>query len=222
MNLLALDIATTTGWAFGPISEGSCPSASGHERLAKAGASNERCWRSTFMWINAMLREHDPDMVVIEAKIKTPNMKGKSSPKVDERLGGMQSVIRAVVFMRQRVTADQIPPATVRKQFLGLGNLPKDTAKKLVHSRCRELGWIDAGNLSLDETDAMALWATYGCINSIEFRKGFEVRMPSNSAHIIDVAAKKEAEREARRKANSQPNTKAPAFFVGDTEDIPF
>lgn len=44
---------------------------------------------------------------------------------------------------------------TVRRLFIGHGNLPRDEAKAAVMRRCRQLRWNPQ---NLDESDAGALW----------------------------------------------------------------
>ncbi len=49
--------------------------------------------------------------------------------------------------------------STVRKHFVGQGNLKKHEAKRVVMERCRLLGWDHRGNDNL--ADSMAVWS-YG------------------------------------------------------------
>lgn len=44
---------------------------------------------------------------------------------------------------------------TVRKDFIGHGNLPRDEAKAAANARCHQLGWAPK---NLDEADSGALW----------------------------------------------------------------
>lgn len=211
-TLLSLDIASTTGWAFGPIAEG--PTVSGYERLAKPRATDEQCWQQTLKWIDALLLKFNPDHVVIEAPVMTASMGGATNPRTMVRLAGLQSIIRTIVFMRLRREAEAMAVSSIRKEFLGKGRLPKGTPKKLVHSRCLELGWAKPELTNHDETDALALWAAFACKTCPEFKAAFEVRLPANAGRVIAMAEQAEAKR--------KPKTKAPAFFVGDDVNIPF
>jgi Holliday junction resolvasome RuvABC endonuclease subunit len=207
-TLLALDIATTTGWAFGPIAEGSKPTLSGAKTLANPKDTDEYCWQETLKWIYGLLLEFSPDLVVIEKPVMTSSMGGASNPRTMFRLAGLQSVIRMVIYMHRRRTAHLLAPGSVRKTFLGMGKLPKGTAKKLVHSRCLELGWANIETTTYDETDALALWAAFACMSSLDFRKSFQVHMPANAARIIAAAQKAEEDRKARREARSVSTVK--------------
>lgn len=63
-------------------------------------------------------------------------------------------------FARARkVMVHRVHVNTVRKEFLGRGDLPGDKAKREARAVCRALGWNPS---SLDAADAGALW-WYGC-----------------------------------------------------------
>lgn len=108
-----------------------------------------------------------PGAVFIEAPIqslfqdvedeKTGERKPMSNSRTKIILIGLWFGIGGLSGAR-RIHTKSVAVSTVRKYFLGAGNIPKAIAKPRAMERCRLLGW-DPDNY--DESDAGALWA-YG------------------------------------------------------------
>lgn len=64
--------------------------------------------------------------------------------------------LRAIAALND-ATVSLYPVQTVRKHFIGQGNLKATVAKPMVQERCRVLGWDFGG--SADRADATAVWA---------------------------------------------------------------
>ncbi|WMT90120.1 hypothetical protein [Pelagibacterium sp. H642] len=155
MKVMALDVATVTGWAVGEI--GSKP-LSGALRFAGKGTAHPRLWLKAMIWMHDQLKIHRPDVVYMEAAINSASLEGKSNPTTFVLLNGLQAVLATAVESRLPVSAKTIKVNTVRKHFLGAGNIPGKVAKPMAKAKCIELGWVD-DDASFDRCDALAVWA---------------------------------------------------------------
>lgn len=155
-SILALDVATTTGFAHGRI--GDRPLA-GAIRFGKTGAIDDEVWAEATKWLIDILKVVTPDIVALEAPIQTarPGNDG-SNAKTMMRLLGLQANLRKVVFLKYARPAQIIHVQSARKLFIGHGNLPGAEAKQLVKQRAINLGWLDAAD-SYDKADALCVWA---------------------------------------------------------------
>lgn len=158
-NLLALDVATTTGWSFGPISADARPSLSGAQRFGEKGADDARVWRHALIWLTDQIAVLRPDVIAIEAPINSASPAGGSNAQTLGRLIGLQAVLRTVVEIKLPVSAKMIHVQSARKLFIGAGNLPGAQAKQMVQARCIDLGWVAAADAQPDKCDAMCIWA---------------------------------------------------------------
>lgn len=155
MKVLALDVATVTGWAVGEI--GGKP-LSGALRFAEKGASHYRVCFKAQVWLHQQIKLHRPDVVYMEGAINSASLGGKSNPSTFILLNGLQTVLGVTVEACLPVSAKTIAVSTVRKRFLGRGNLRSEDAKPMVKARCIELGWVDE-DATFDRCDALAVWA---------------------------------------------------------------
>jgi len=152
--ILALDIATRTGWAYGK--PGELP-LSGSERLAPAGSSNGAVGRGLLRWLTDFTKVNAVAALYIEAPMNPQIMGGKTTFGTARMLIGLcflaetVAEARGIYFIREANVQD------VRKHFLGKAR-PKDK-KREVMARCKALGWDHTDD---NEADALALWA-YAC-----------------------------------------------------------
>lgn len=158
-TVLALDVATVTGWAFGPIIPGQGPSVSGYHRFGREGADDPRIWSAALVWLNQMIALHNPTLVALEAPINSASAGGGSNAGTMVRLIGLQAILRAVTELKLPVSARLVAVQSARKLFIGHGNLPSKEAKASVQARCLELGWLTEYTMQPDRADACALWA---------------------------------------------------------------
>ncbi len=149
-RILALDLATTTGWACGkPTGELS----HGFIRFAKPGASHEAIFAAACRWMIEMM-EMQPDMVVFEAPMATSFKKGKTNASTTALLYGLPAVVGAVAFMSGCYNIRKAETRDVRIHFIG-SNLPRAKAKALTVRNCRLMGWDVTDD---NEADALATW----------------------------------------------------------------
>lgn len=164
----ALDLATKTGFVQGRIGE--TPRISSVQ-FAKDGDEHEDAFRRALTWFADQIRiaGEKPDYLYIEAPINPAMLRGswdeqkqdvvlKTNPDTTIRLIGFWAVISAAAGVKN-IAVRNAHVSSVRKAFLGAGNLKGDVAKKRARALCDILGWAVKNN---DESDAAAVWF-YGC-----------------------------------------------------------
>lgn len=156
MKVLALDIATNTGIAVGK--SGGDP-VCWSENLGKG--SDDRRFSNALRLTDRLIREHEPDLVAVEAAIG-----GKTT---SHYLVGLVACVRGCVANRG-VPCESMHLGSIRKHFLGTAlttkhfpGLKHADAKKAIKAevvkRCELLGWEVPNH---DAADAAALW-DYAC-----------------------------------------------------------
>lgn len=153
-EILALDIATTCGWARGRL--GAAPIA-GSQRFGKTNASNNAVFGNALTWIARELEPQPrPDIVIVESMLSPQAKVGHTSADTRDRLAGLHGIVRAAAYLRGVYTIDEARVGQVRAHFIGHANLKRDEAKRLVMQRCGQLGWQAIDN---NAGDALALWS---------------------------------------------------------------
>jgi hypothetical protein len=153
-TVLALDLASVSGWAVGE--PGGKPIHGSH-RFASIGASHEAIFAGAVRWINLLLNEHEPDLVVWEAPL-AGFKGGKTTNDVTTVLFGLPAVIGAIVYIRGVYDIRKADTAAVRHHFIGC-NPKRAKAKPMVVRQCFAMGWeVEDDN----EADALAVWS-YMC-----------------------------------------------------------
>ena len=150
-RVLALDLATTTGWCFG--APGSIPRF-GHLRFAPTGASRALIYRNFRRWLEEKwnVRGQQPDVIVYELPAVPSIMAGKTNIDTIKLLIGLGEHLEE--WCRDKVELREARVADVRTHFIGR-NMKSAMAKQATFDQCRMLGW-DVKNF--DEADAAALW----------------------------------------------------------------
>lgn len=155
-TVLALDLATVTGWAYGR--PGQMPSF-GHLRFVGQGTSRAGLYRAFRSWMDAVwknVRDHQPDLIVYESSAVPSIMAGKTNIDTIKTLIGLAEHLEEWAY--NRVELREASVSQVRAHFIGR-NMKANIAKPMTMERCKELGW-DVENH--DEADACALW-DYQC-----------------------------------------------------------
>lgn len=152
---LALDIASTTGWAFGAPGETpqhgtfTCPS---------TGDNLGRFAYSYAQWLTAKLRELQPKEIVFEA----PILPSATNITTLKKLYGL-CVVTELVALSEGVPCTEITAGQWRKSFLGM-HYPKggtrDDLKRAVIAACRHMGW-EPNNT--DDADALGILYVAQC-----------------------------------------------------------
>lgn len=142
--ILALDLATTTGWACG------APEADprfGTLRLPSTGDEIGRFLAIFEDWLLDFLTVETPALVVFEAPILT---RGNTSPVVARKLMGLANATETVCYRRE-TRCEQANLMTVKKAFAGHGRAEKHEMVAAARAR----GWEVRND---NEADATAVW----------------------------------------------------------------
>jgi crossover junction endodeoxyribonuclease RuvC len=155
-KILALDIASVTGYAFGsPHDKPGC----GSVRFAARDASHNAILANAYDWFHEFTRWRVPDVLVLEALLPPEFARGRTQKVTNELLGGLHGVIRAAAYKKGIYNIEAVSVLLVRHHFL-LGHFKRDRAKRYTVEKCRLLGWIS--NTDNNAADAAALWS-YWC-----------------------------------------------------------
>lgn len=154
--ILALDVSKNgCGFAFGV--PGDKP-VSGVERLAGENYSDDRVFRNGIVWLNQMIGTMGPEIIAIEAPIKSSGG-GFTNPDSQAMLLGLQGALRGVVYARLGTEAVLVPSQSARKSFTGKGVYAKGEAKAAVQAEVLRRGWLSIEDMQPDRADALCLWA---------------------------------------------------------------
>lgn len=150
-TVLALDLATTTGWCHGV--PGATPEC-GHIRFTKPGTSRAETYRAYRNWLDDAWggREVIPDLIVYESPAVGMQMQGKTNIDTLKLLSGLAEHLEE--WCHGKCELREATVAQVRSHFIG-SNMKAKIAKPLAFERCQELGWPVT---TTDESDACALW----------------------------------------------------------------
>lgn len=152
-DILALDIASVTGWARGVVGE---DPACGSVRFAKPGASQLAICGRALEWAINSITGKLPDVVAIEALLPPRVLKGASNEHHDV-LAMIHGVIMGVCFMRGVYKVHHHSVNSVRAHFLHGIPYARGEAKTVTMRKCRSLGWLESADD--DAADACALWS---------------------------------------------------------------
>ncbi|MES2695095.1 MAG: hypothetical protein V4773_16600 [Verrucomicrobiota bacterium] len=148
--ILALDLATSTGWAYG--SPGTKHLEFGSLRFGKPGADRAGKYRTFRTWLSMHLSTHPAELVVFESAASATAMSGRTTMDIIKWLVGMCEHLEE--FCYERVELREGKTSDVRNYFIG-NNPKREIAKAKTIEKCRSFGWNVAND---DEADACALW----------------------------------------------------------------
>jgi hypothetical protein len=153
VNILALDLASNTGWAFGIL--GSVQPTFGSVRFGQAESSHTARFANCLEWTSAFLkRQPETGLVVFEAPLHFGLRRGKSNAGNDELAFGLAAIVQAVAYLRGVHDVRQARTIDVRRFFLGY-NPKRTVAKRETIGRCHTLGLeVEDDN----QADAVATW----------------------------------------------------------------
>lgn len=172
MMLLALDLATVSGFAVGETDE--FPSLTPLEAVAPSASRNTRapisgerrigrkgCDVGAFLldydaWLTDLKKVHGFQMVVYEAPLVMLRGKKKDRINMDtiRKLIGLANHTDFFCAMKG-IGVFQANNASVRKHFIGRGNGPTEVLKRMTFAECQARGWNARG---FDEADALAVF----------------------------------------------------------------
>jgi len=158
MNILALDIATTTGWCRGEL--GQVP-ACGSVRFGKSGVvSPHETFAAALTWLAGFLEPKPrPDFMMIESMLPPDAMRGATSKAVRDRLAGLHGIVLAVAQIRGIARIEEVSVGDVRAHFICDRAARRIVAKRETLLQCTALGWPARDD---NAADACAVWS-YAC-----------------------------------------------------------
>lgn len=144
--ILALDLGTTTGWAFGmnghPVDFGEFACRGKHDSLAQV--------YSTFLVrVRELIVPHNPDLIVYE------RVRRHLSTLSAQRFGGFEAAMLVEAF-RKTCPVREVGTTTLKKASTGKGNAPK---MLMIEAATAWLigGGGTPGDLTDNEADALCL-----------------------------------------------------------------
>jgi hypothetical protein len=154
-SILALDVSgKCTGWAFGLPNERPI---SGIVKWKRKDDTDDEIFARALTWLHHQMRFHSPQIVAIEAPIKSSGFGGTNAAS-QGMLIGLQGVLRAVVKRNIPGVADLIDVRTARKTFTGRGTYPAGEAKAIVQAEVIRRGFLTPEEAQGDRCDAICLW----------------------------------------------------------------
>jgi hypothetical protein len=153
-DILALDIASTCGWARGFV--GDLAPQCGSVQFAKPGASQLAICGRALEWAIATLKPPLPDIVAIEGLLPPAALKLRST-EAHELLGHLHGIIKATCFLRGVYKVHSHHLRVIRAHFLHGIPYGKGEAKTVTVRKCKSLGWLEVADD--DAADACALWS---------------------------------------------------------------
>lgn len=152
-DILALDIATVTGWARGRIDQ---TPRSGSHRFGTLHDGHNEVFAAALQWFGRFLATSPvPDLLIIESLLPPEAMLNRTSRQVRDRLAGLHGVIRAQAKSAGIGEIAEARVGDVRAHFIGVRHARRVIAKRDTVEKCRSLGWPCADD---NAGDALALW----------------------------------------------------------------
>ncbi len=149
MRLLALDIATVTGWAAG---ETSAAPSFGHRRIKTDGRNFGLAMCSFSAWLAWIIEWQYPDHIVYEKPIDT--IHGKTRLETKCLLIGLCMHAEYVAY-DHGLPISWVNNASVKKHFTGRGGFGKKVDPYPMTVAAHQRGWMVETH---DEADACGIW----------------------------------------------------------------
>lgn len=152
-RILALDLASRTGWACGFPHEDK--PRSGSVRFAREGASLGAIYAGCRQWLADFLAtEPDVRLIVFEAPMAPQHMAGFTTAHIIRVLIGLCAVVEEYGHAGG-YDVREAKASEVREHFLGTNRIKRKEAKSATIDACNRLGWAPSDD---NAADALALW----------------------------------------------------------------
>jgi len=153
MIILALDLATMTGWARGE--PGGTPT---YGTIGKKGRSHPAIFGEFQKWlITETAGDKRPDVIAYEM----PIMRDTDTGNVVGLLWGLAAIVQATAYQRS-IHNDNLMPIgldKMRKYFLGKSKWKREEGKAAAMRRCKIMGWAPQDD---NAAEALGHWC-YAC-----------------------------------------------------------
>jgi hypothetical protein len=155
--ILALDLATVTGWACGNPGE---QAQSGTLRFGRGGnASHGQIAAEAIAWFIEFLSEMKPGIIAYEQPLPPNFIGGKTTLNTGMVLMGLPFLLEGIAYKLGMYDVRPQRVSDIRTFFLGSNTIKSADAKQLTFERCQRLGFHPQDT---NEADALALWC-YQC-----------------------------------------------------------
>lgn len=160
-GLLALDIATNTGWAYARVPHRLTTALEAAQAKPPQPQSGTYRVRGVGIgpaldeyerWLTGLLNELRPAGVIFEAPVLSGRLTSLATAR---KLYGLAGLTEMVAHRAGIEWVREAQPASVKKHFAGNGRAKKPD----MEAACRQRGWTFADD---NEADALAVW-DYGC-----------------------------------------------------------
>ena len=148
-KILALDVATNTGWCVG--SPGDPNPEFGHFTIAPTGDDVGTFGLQYASWLKTTIEAVHPQLLIFEA----PILPKKTNPTTVRKLMGL-AMLTEMSARHRNISVREGRASSVKKHFTGYGHAKKADTMEI----CRRYGWRVKTD---DEADACALWAYAVC-----------------------------------------------------------
>jgi crossover junction endodeoxyribonuclease RuvC len=147
-RILALDLASRTGWAVGDASD--ARPASGSIRFATPGASLSAVYCGCRQWLSDFVVA-DPEicLIVFEAPMTPQHMAGFTAAHIIRILIGLCAVTEEFAYYRG-LDVREAKVCDVREHFIGSNKIKRKEAKVATIDACHRLGWAPADGNAAD------------------------------------------------------------------------
>jgi len=154
MNILALDLAVQTGFAYGPAGGIPCSGTVLLKRpkdIPEIAPFNLVCWLRDFITTYAV-----PDLVITEAYLPPAAHKSADSIIIQFMChGAVQAYCRC-----HDIRIESVPAPTIRRHFCGRAHADsRDATKNMVVGQAHMLGWLPKDSADDNRADAIAAWS---------------------------------------------------------------
>jgi hypothetical protein len=152
MKVLALDLATCSGFAVGEVGE--THPHFGVIRFSAKDGTRKALFGGALRWLNQTLTTHQPGIIAFEEPLHFGLRRGASQAGNDELAYGLPAIVQAVAFLRGIYDIRQVRTVEVRRFFIG-DNPKRAVGKRETMLHCRALGLpVEDDNAA----DALAIW----------------------------------------------------------------
>lgn len=153
--ILALDFATTTGWALG--SPGDRPE-SGTIKFGRSSPTHGQIAAEAIAWLVEFLSEMKPTQIVFEQPLPPNFTAGHTTLNTAIVTMGLPFLMQGIAYKLGLFNIEAVAVSRVREFFIG-GNVKSEVAEGRTLQQCQRLGFSPGDH---NEADALALWC-YQC-----------------------------------------------------------
>lgn len=152
-QILALDLATRTGWACGRAQD-PVP-VSGSVRFGRNGSTPAAVLYACRQWLGGFLSGNPAvQLVVFEAPLIPMFKRGATNIATIRQLMGLCAVVEELLYAKGGYDVREAKVSEVRNHFIG-HNPKREIAKAKTIYNCKMLGWDPVDD---NAADALALW----------------------------------------------------------------